>query len=1177
MSMDAVKMILEADGSVVARAGAGSGKTYSLVEKFIDELKTETDKGYVKVDELAAITFTDKAAAEMKERVREKLTAQLEAMRGLFPVSGSSANLDEGDGKPGGNEKLYYHLVRQRQSLGGAYISTIHSFCARLLKENPLSAGVDPAFGVMDETQAATGLEDAARRVLLSKLRAGDKEAERLTFIFGFAAKAAMGAGLTDTITRMIPLLRAADKPPSALINLYREKAGPYIADDGAMIDRLMAVVPQLDATSKLPTLKKAAEWIARNAGELCGAKPSITAAVEGMEWAKKMEESVNESKSAMPQTVETGHMAATLLRKAAGAVIERATMGDMEAFLKLSGAVMDEYVREKERKSLLDYDDLQEKALALLRSRESVASRYAEKFRRVMVDEFQDTNELQREIITTIADPADGKLFIVGDFKQSIYGFRGADPAVFESTAGRIVETGGRSAPLTVNRRSVEELITFTNALFTELMNGGEDGSGRRFDPAEDALTAHRGACGQTAVRRLFIPDGNGAREARMTEARAIAGLVRKEVESGQTIIELDGKRRPLKFGGVALLMRRFTNVSMYENAFRLAGVPFQVVHGKGFYGAGEVAGLVNLLSWLDWPDDALALAGTLRSPFVGVSDVTLLLLHRDENGAPRHTPGFFSGNPKPFPKDISREDTVRLKRFAAVSARWRAGKGRLAIAELLETILSDTGYGAVMMSRFHGEQKLANILKLIERARLFDAGNGGFSAFVRDLRLRSDEGADKEAQADVAGADAVSIMTVHQSKGLEFPMVIIGDMGAASNTNLGRAVFHPRMGAAISHCVADGMEWVKGPVRLAVEEELKRGAREESKRLLYVAMTRARDRLVLSGPPGKSGKDTWSAWVDGIVERAGLAVEPVDAAGLAAPVEGLEREDDREIVRRVKTLLDQPGAGEIAKKKTAPEARPVINVTVTALAAMNACPRLYYHRHVMELEENRAAPQGKDVRTQSSSADMGSRVHALLEKLLFTQDGFEKRLSSAVNADFADQTDATRKIIHGAIARAFGAAPLAGLLTATPGEAKREVPLVYKLEGDDVTLIVRGAADVVWEHEGNIFVADYKYSKRPAGESVYLFQLKLYAAALMNAMEVDRMESCVVYLSEPEKPVTSVTLDPTGARNIEQEALAAAAAIAKLETRPENHWPRANEEYCKAAGCGFCGSGES
>lgn len=1172
--MDGMEDINSFDGDISIKAGAGSGKTRALVGRYISELERPRDGGRAGVDRLVAITFTDKAAAEMSDRVRQELTRKIEQLREKTKMKGSSANIGEDDPAWKEDEVLAAHLVRQRQALPNAHISTIHSFCARILWENHLAAGVDPSFAVIDETAAAELLETTVRNVTLGLLRSGDAGARKLARDFGYSAMSQFSKGLREYVLWLVPLMRAGAMAPADLAGKQRELLEKLRQDAATARRETPGAFEALSEFKKNSKEYKTWEYL-DGAPELLGESDAVDIAVAGeaLEMADELEKAVYKRKKYRDGSDPCAEAlrAADVLRRICLPVIEEGLAGDMEAFTKLVAAVMAEYGREKTARAALDFSDLQEKTLALFRRSPETLERYNKKFRKLLIDEFQDTDDLQSEIIGLLAPPGEGRLFIVGDVKQSIYGFRGANIAVFERMTESIARNGGRVFYLRKSGRATPKLTGFFNGLFAELMSG-EDG-GMRFSPDEDALEALRMGDGiDSSVERVYVRGGPIAVNRRL-EAEAIARRVRDGV--GSVMVEdMDtGKPRPARYGDYAVLLRTLSSHEVYESALRRAGVPFMVVKGRGFYDSQEIKDLVNLLSFLDYTADRLALVSVLRSPLVGISDAGLLALCVGENGKPRDPSVFFTGGAD-APPGLDDEDRDRFEAFRTRAQRWRRAKDRFMISELLEAILSETGYGAVMMSRFNGEQMLANTFKLIELARTYERdGAQGLKNFTSRLR-RLIATAPGEAKADVTGGgdDVVKIMTVHQSKGLEFPVVFLPDLGFSARNHSGRMAFHHDVGVGMKAWDMPADKWYSGAMHRLAQDVEKKAREDETKRLLYVGVTRARDILVMTGPAEANGE--WRKWIDAAIEAGAVEVESYEVTGepggLGIPV---EEEAEPAVARALLgSARPEPGGAEEPERAAGAQAKPSLQVRVTALAAFSQCPRLYYYRNVMEMSGAGGAKTFEKAGGRTwTGARMGSMLHEALETVPLGVGAGVGEVDRAVAAAFAGYPERVTARMRADVRRAFSAEPLAGLFCVAPEAILREVPMVHRIVMKDIDMTVTGTADVIWFDGEGWRLADYKLSRRPGDERHYVFQLKLYAYTLMSARDMERLDAAVVYLREERKIASAVRFLPGDAQELKERIAGMGRKLARLEGKPGEQWPVREKKFCRGAGCAF------
>ena len=560
--------------------------------------------------------------------------------------------------------------------------------------------------------------------------------------------------------------------------------------------------------------------------------------------------------------------------------------------FARLALEARQAYDEAKRGRDGLDFDDLLVKTRDLLKPRPRAATPgRAVEF--LLVDEFQDTDPVQSEILRSLGGDAfaSGRLFVVGDYKQSIYRFRGARPQLFQDIQGEFPAEGRHA--LTENFRSTTGVIDFVNALFADAFPGehpplepGPGSSPASDGPAVEFVWAEEPADDEDIKAK-------GANEARKTEARWLARLIRSRIDAGWMVRDRKTKTvRRADAGDVAFLFRAMTDLAPYEAALQAEGLDFHVVGGKAFYAQQEVQDLVNVLSVIEDPLDPVALAGALRGPFFGLSDEALFRL----------------GGSAPF--DLA-EGLERLDGLAGLSnldrrgvagarrllAHWRGLKDRVSIAELVDRVLDESGFEAALLGEFLGDRKRANARKLVRLARRFDA-RGGFTLghFVARIRedLREPPREEQAATTDEEG-NSVRLMSIHQAKGLEFPIVVVPDLNRKQELPRKGVAFHPELGPLVRPVAVEedrgqgddeegsgrSLGWVAFETVERLEEEA------ESIRLFYVATTRARDALILSAGAAPDAHPLSAAlkWLDERFDRRSGVCRATLPEGWSAP----------------------------------------------------------------------------------------------------------------------------------------------------------------------------------------------------------------------------------------------------------------------------------------------------
>lgn len=852
--------------SVALSAGAGCGKTLVLTHRFLDELRPDAPGGAADLGSLVAITFTERAAREMRNRIRRA------SRRELLECDAAEAAHWRG-------------LIRE---LDAARISTIHSFCNALLRGLAVEAGLDPQFCVLDDAESQTLLARAARDVIHSRLAARDEQIIRLAVLVGIDG---VERRLADFVALRAWIDWAAwrDVTAEELVGRWETACQRRIPE--LIVEQLLES-PEAQAVESIARAAPSSNPVMRerfaslvgilDALRAGGAPPSgdamlatlaainQAARVQGGGSAKHWDDTASyerfkEQATSLRDKIDRKWR--PLLEFDRGAALPAAEAGlDL---LRLAEQAIERFDAQKRQLGVLDFNDLLIVAGRLLLGPERAELRrqLASRIRLLLVDEFQDTDPLQVELVRALCgdDLERGKLFFVGDYKQSIYRFRGADPRVFRRLSGEIPQPG--RLPLSINYRSQPAILGFVNALFADAMG-----------PDYEPLQPSRPQIGPApAVELLLAPStetsakSTGVAARREVEADWIARRIREIIDSREPIVWDETAAaagapapRAARLGDVALLFRALTNVEVYEEALRRAGLDYYLVGGGAFYAQQEIRDLLHLLRAVDNPADEVALVGVLRSTMFGLFDETLYALARRggcvsaglfaaEADEPANAPTRFGDLPP-----IGEAQRARVA-FARETLRaLRAMKDRVGVAELIHAALERTGYDAALLAEFLGRRKLANLHKLIDQARTLDrSGIFTLADFIFQLgQFIAEQPREPLAATHPEATDVVRLMTIHQAKGLEFPIVVVPDIDWEPKGSRGSVAFSEDLGPLVVLPDNDG-----GAMRL---HRLIEGREDEAERvrLLYVATTRAADYLILSACP-KSPEQPAGPWL--------------------------------------------------------------------------------------------------------------------------------------------------------------------------------------------------------------------------------------------------------------------------------------------------------------------------
>jgi ATP-dependent helicase/nuclease subunit A len=1172
---EAARRLFDLTSDTAVSAGAGSGKTTALVELCVRLLSGEATGTPLEPGALAAITFTEKAAEELIERLRAAVAARAH-------------------GAAGADRLAWGERLRALERMA---VGTIHGFCGRLLREQAVEAGLDPDFAVLDEEQASALLGEAARAAVVAALDGGQPVVRELAA--GLSAEGTQGglvalvAGLVrDRATRghrgplqPVPATPGeAEAARAALLaaaaRVLAERADARTAGARELVERLGRAVEALregdgdgpvgpEALPRLGALAEAARGRRSGKGEehLRAGRDEVVAA-----WAR-LQLAAAEALGA-PQ------------RAGLAALVEAAEV---------------RYAAAKRAVRALDFDDLLLEARDLLARDAALRGELRTRLRALLVDEYQDVNGVQQALFDLLAGPGrpgdpPGPLTVaVGDLKQSIYRFRGADVGVFAGVVARLGAPGAGGAPagrvlhLAENHRSAGAILELVNEVSAAALRPPAGLPPRpyelTFDPA-DRLVARRPGGALPAVE-LLVDGGKGSAEVRRRrEAEAIAARIRALVsgQAGVAVMERgpDGQERPRRprCGDVAILFRRLTALGPYERALRAAGLPVRVARGGGFYQASEVRDLAELLASLFEPEDRLAWAALLRSPLCGLPDGAVLRLAAwGLERLPRLTGAQLFGEGGPDgPPALAEAEAAALLRFLSCWRQLHGVRDRLLPHELLARAAEALDLEAALLAGPEGERRRRNLVKAVTLARRFAAAGGTapeLAARWRALATRPP----REPEADLDDGDAVAVLSIHQAKGLEWPVVFVPDLAARARNDGARAALDAegRLCAAWHDPAAEAFRATSSLEAARAEE--RRAAAAESRRLLYVALTRARDHLVLSGD-GPASADGWREHVE-----AGAAERPELVRRIPIAEAGTARGEARAL-----EVPPLPGPGEgaggpagegrlQAPSLALPPPLPAVRLAVTDLAEYARCPRRHHFSRVLGLAEPRGARGGAQDDDPARATARGTLAHAMLAEADLSAPPLQRRAQLAAVAarrGYDPDGPGVRRILR-EVSR-FSESPGGRLLAAAgaEGRLRREVPFLLRLDGapGQPACYLNGAIDALVlppRRGGRLLVIDYKYAMaRPGSAERYRLQLLAYAVAASRAHAGAAVEARLQFL-RGDLRVVDVTPSPEGLARFAAEAPALATGAARGEgARSPAELGRA-EARCRAEECGF------
>ncbi len=1172
----------------VVAASAGTGKTHTLVGVVVHMLLGASELGgsglHAPIDpaRIVATTFSRKAAAEIRERLATSLE-RIAVRDETAPYRGELASALARNQVTISEAELARRARAALDRLSGAQIGTLHGFAQRLVRDHALERGLSPGFELLSEDDAAAQVEEAIEQALA---RYAEEEPEGARAV----VRASGGVDrLVSDLARVLDRLAEDGVAAEALV---------VPTDDAEEIERTLDTL----ASSLLPLQSHTKHGVV--ATELIDAWRARDVERLELSLSRALGIRKDDRQPLLADFIDVRDRLPGATNPERARRIHRLYRDRRElmpvaiAARELTVRCQRELERARKRSSTLAFGDMLRVARDLLRDRPDVAREVSSSLDALLVDEFQDTSRVQCELVRLLWDDRPGArtagelprsvrrsgLLVVGDRKQSIYGFRGADVAVFAefcvSLAGwrarenlRITSTTlelpetpvAKFVALRENWRSAPEILAFANAFSQRhFASNGESLYDIAYSPeVEDLITPAAKPRPTVRPRVTWIRPGAAPSSKRIDEAHAIAARIADQVGKPT---ERGPARAYRDFAVLALTNQMLDTVSF---ALARIDIPY-VVAGRGFFSAREVRDVVAMLAWLVRPHDRLAFATVLRSPWLGASDRALLALSVPRRGLMTPPPADLAVLPRADLFDDAERE--RLTRAFHVAARLRRNVDRMAPATLLREAARAFRLEEALVVLPRGAQRVGNVQKPFALAERTPSARALLRKLERAIERESQE---TDAATFSDEDDAVRLLTVHASKGLSFPVVFVTQVGADRPARRpGGVVLDPGAsgtGRIITrHVDAHGAR-VDPPSLRAQKDAVKARDAAERRRLTYVALTRAEDEMFLVGKRKPTASEGYrSCPASTLAEMIG---EP---NFLVEDVEGMPK--------KPVALAQAPAPRPLAVLPAAPIASESV-VAVTPLVDFHHCPRRFQLVHLLELPEElpvalrvteRGEGDGDDARHGGlSPREEGTLLHSVLERVDPSAFG------GARAAEAIDETldrlgpidgEARRRVAArtGRFLKSDYAARIAG----EGATLHREVPFVLTIPASrpETRVGLRGAIDlaVAWP-DGSVHVVDYKRARGPSPEP-YAMQLDVYALAIERLLGGSVTRTGIVFLggsgTSPAEPVFR-----RGTRHGELETAVAALIERLVRARWSRDFPRAEIATCQRLRCGYVG----
>ncbi|NLY20217.1 MAG: UvrD-helicase domain-containing protein [Tissierellia bacterium] len=1016
------------DKNICVNASAGTGKTKVLTDRYIEILNNGKLPIGREVESILAITFTKKASAEMKTRISDELYKRRRE---------SPRNMD------------YYN------QMNAAHISTIHSFCTNILRENPIEAEIDPNFEVIDDFSGEKLLNSAIASVLKANLE--DNEVLKdLMLEFKYSSVNEL-VGLFNSMYKKRRIDLQTDEEIIGLIDskIIDVELSSEKVDDIVSLYEEIAVTQK--RSKKIIELTKSEIWETF--------KLKKYSETDELEIINYILNNTGTCKAYQKDLDEVAEYLSGYLVK-----YEKLNMKYYEISLKLINEMDKAFSKEKDSLGVLDYEDLLIKCNELLND-SKIVEHYQNQFRYIMIDEYQDTNLIQRELfykLCSVNKPLDrNNLFVVGDPKQSIYAFRGADVEAYNETLKDIEKADGLVINLKVNYRSSKRIIDAVNEVFSYLI---KDYNG---------MEHHKEI--ENEMVEIIYPDGESDLSEFELEAELIVEKIKVAIESGYS------------YSDIAILFRRTSKLKYLEEKLKESSIPYINSSSGNFYTQNEIIDLNNLLKSISNLNDDLSLIGLMRSPLIGLSDDELLKI-----------------------KLLNKSKVIDgMREYSQVSKKCNAGYGklialnnilpRLETWEIVDKAVEIFRVEEIYAMKKFSDQSIANINKYKDMAMEYSINNNGYIEDFIDYIEEVKESRETEADVEKSGLDAINLMTIHGSKGLQFKIVILYDTTNKARSDNSKIRFDSRFGMGINIKDNNLLYQELGDIILKKENE-------ELNRLLYVAMTRAEEQLILSGIGHEK------------VNPKTLLGRLIDiGTNQYIEITNISSKESERVPEFQRLNTDSTDTNEvltpILMDKDVDDSRKSLS-NITAFQIFKKCKKQYYFKYILKIKESVLDEATKDSevdialeeevnKDSSSNIDpltKGTLIHKVIENII--EKGYSENIlrdvldSEMIDYDEGDISDLSTYVAN-------------FLKIFKKLDSETEVDFTVSLKNG----YINGAVDLVQFDGDDLIIADFKTNKLGNKDELvklYTPQLQLYSYAMEKIYDRMVKEASIYFLRD-------------------------------------------------------------